>query len=236
MNGTIWTWLDTIQEGRRACAWRGSMIKVIDRLILSELFLARLKLTRGDAVGAADILSQAETNGAPKNFTQRLADIVAVQAFILLRQRALLQPFSWTHRYDLPLMLGQYDLPFMRARVLGPGRPSTALAVLEPLHQQAEAKRMGDERPKAMVHRWSLCAHGEKDKAVRLLGEALALAEPGGFIRLFVDEGYQRPGYCPKHTRGISPDYIGRLQAVFDAEKRKNEDKPDLLPSHLPSP
>jgi len=28
-----------------------------------------------------------------------------------------------------------------------------------------------------------------KDRAVQLLGEALALAEPGGFIRLFVDEG-----------------------------------------------
>ena len=35
----------------------------------------------------------------------------------------------------------------------------------------------------------ALHAHGEKDKAVQLLGEALALAEPGGFIRIFVDEG-----------------------------------------------
>ena len=32
-------------------------------------------------------------------------------------------------------------------------------------------------------------AKGEKDPAVQRLGEALALAEPGGFIRLFVDEG-----------------------------------------------
>ena len=32
-------------------------------------------------------------------------------------------------------------------------------------------------------------AQGEKDKAVQMLGGALALAEPGGFIRLFVDEG-----------------------------------------------
>ena len=35
----------------------------------------------------------------------------------------------------------------------------------------------------------ALHAHGEKDKAVQLLGDALALAEPGGFIRIFVDEG-----------------------------------------------
>jgi LuxR family maltose regulon positive regulatory protein len=32
----------------------------------------------------------------------------------------------------------------------------------------------------------ALQAHGEQDKAVHLLCDALALAEPGGFIRLFV--------------------------------------------------
>ncbi len=53
-----------------------------------------------------------------------------------------------------------------------------------------EAKGWQDERLKVMVlQAVALHAHGEKDKAVQLLGEALALAEPGGFIRLFVDEG-----------------------------------------------
>jgi LuxR family maltose regulon positive regulatory protein len=32
-------------------------------------------------------------------------------------------------------------------------------------------------------------AHGDKEKAMELLGEVLAWAEPEGFIRLFVDEG-----------------------------------------------
>ena len=53
-----------------------------------------------------------------------------------------------------------------------------------------EARGWADERLKVMVlQAVALHAHGEKDKAVQLLGEALALAEPGGFIRLFVDEG-----------------------------------------------
>ncbi len=68
--------------------------------------------------------------------------------------------------------------------------PSTALAVLEPLRQQMEAKGWKDERLKVMVlQAVAHHAHGEKDVAVQLLGEALALAEPGGFIRIFVDEG-----------------------------------------------
>ena len=54
-----------------------------------------------------------------------------------------------------------------------------------------EAKGWQDERLKVMVLQAVALqrAHGEKDQAVQLLGEALALAEPGGFIRLFVDEG-----------------------------------------------
>ena len=47
-----------------------------------------------------------------------------------------------------------------------------------------------DERLKVMVlQALAFHAHGEKDKAVQLLGDALVLAEPGGFIRIFVDEG-----------------------------------------------
>jgi LuxR family maltose regulon positive regulatory protein len=53
-----------------------------------------------------------------------------------------------------------------------------------------EAKGWQDERLKVMVlQAVAHHAHGEKDEAVRLLSDALALAEPEGFIRLFVDEG-----------------------------------------------
>ena len=36
-------------------------------------------------------------------------------------------------------------------------------------------------------------------------------------------------------ARGIMPDYIGKLLAAFEAEKRKSEDKPDLSLPYLPS-
>ena len=112
----------------------------------------------------------------------RMPEVVAVQVLMLLRQGSL------TAAADLAQ---QYDLPMSRARVLlSQGNPSTALAVLGPYRQQVEAKNWQDERLKVMVlHAVALHAHGEMDKAVQLLGEALALAEPGGFIRIFVDEG-----------------------------------------------
>ena len=77
-----------------------------------------------------------------------------------------------------------------------------------------------DERLKVMVlQAVALLSHGDKDEAVRLLGEALALAEPGGFIRIFVDEGMPMARLLSEAAaHGIMPDYTGRLLAAFEAE------------------
>jgi LuxR family maltose regulon positive regulatory protein len=84
-----------------------------------------------------------------------------------------------------------HDLPFSQARVfLARGDAPGALAVLEPLRQQMEAKGWADELLKVRVlQAIALHVHGEKNKAVQLLSDILALAKPGGYVRLFVDEG-----------------------------------------------
>jgi LuxR family maltose regulon positive regulatory protein len=49
-----------------------------------------------------------------------------------------------------------------------------------------------------------------------VLGEALALAEPGGFIRTFVDEGPPMARLISEAVgHGIAPDYGRRLLASF---------------------
>jgi LuxR family maltose regulon positive regulatory protein len=128
------------------------------------------------------MLAETEQSVRKNNFVHRIPEVAAAQALVLLRQGKLPEAahLAQTH-----------DLPFSQARVhLAQGDPSAALAVLEPLRQQMEAKDWQDERLEVMVlQAVAHHAHGEKDKAVQLLGEALALAEPGGFIRIFVDEG-----------------------------------------------
>jgi LuxR family maltose regulon positive regulatory protein len=93
-----------------------------------------------------------------------------------------------------------------------------------------EAKNWVDEQLKIMVLQTvALQAHDEKDKAVQLLGEALALAEPGGFIRLFVDEGEPMAQLLLEAgSQGVNLDYIGKLLAAFEAEVQTSEDKPGL--------
>ncbi|MCJ7550293.1 MAG: LuxR family transcriptional regulator, partial [Anaerolineae bacterium] len=178
-----WNDLDAAhQHGQQALQLARQSDRVIDRFIFSEVFLARLKLARGDVAGAAAMLAEAEQSARQNNFVQRIPEVAAVQVLVLLRQGDLAAAahLAQTH-----------GLPFSQARVLiAQGDPSATLALLSPLRRQMEAKGWVDEQLKVMVlQSVALLAHGEKDKAVQLLSKALALAEPGGFIRLFVDEG-----------------------------------------------
>jgi LuxR family maltose regulon positive regulatory protein len=170
------------QHGQQSLRLAQQWDRVIDRFIVCEVFLARLKLARGDADGAAAILAETEQSVRQHNFVNRIPDVVAQQVIVLLHQGNL----------DAAAHLAQtHELPFSQALVyLAQGDPSAALSVLEPLRQQMEAKGWADELLKVMVLQTiALHAHGEKDKAAQLLGEALALAEPGGYVRIFVDEG-----------------------------------------------
>jgi LuxR family maltose regulon positive regulatory protein len=73
----------------------------------------------------------------------------------------------------------------------------------------------------------------DKDKALQALGRALALAEPGGFIRIFVDEGVPMAKLLREAAdRRMMPDYVSKLLAVFNAEPQ-GENKSDL-PSTQP--
>jgi LuxR family maltose regulon positive regulatory protein len=67
---------------------------------------------------------------------------------------------------------------------------------------------------------------------VQLLGDALALAKPGDFIRIFVDEGIPMARLLSEvAARGIMPDYVGTLLAVFESEEHKSEYRSYLPPA-----
>ncbi len=189
----------------------------IDRFVVCEVFLARLKLAQGDVAGAAARLSEASQSARQQNFVYRIPEVAAAQVLTLLRQGSLSAAAHLAQSHELPLS---------QARVyLAQGDPSAALAVLQAWRQQVEAKGWQDERLKVMVlQAVALQAHGEKDQAVQLLCDALALAEPGGFIRLFVDEGLPMAHLLSEtEALGMLPDYIGKLLAAFEAEKQQGE-------------
>jgi LuxR family maltose regulon positive regulatory protein len=218
-----WNDLDAAeQHGQQSLKLARQYDKKIDRFIISEVFLARLKLARGDVAGAASMLSQTEQTARQYNYALRLPEIAAAQVQVLLKQNNLAATAGLTRRFELPLS---------QARVLlAQGDSTAALDVLEAYYRQVEVKNWQDERLKVLVlHAIALRAHGEKDKAVQLLGEALTLAEHGGFIRLFVDEGAPMAQLIREAaSQGIMSTYTGKLLSAFDAEQRKSEGKPAL--------
>ncbi len=221
-----WNDLDAAeQHGEQSLKLARQYEKVIDRFLICEVFLARLKLAQGDVDGAAAILTQASLSAREQNFVHRIPEIAAAQVLTLLRQGNLAAAAHLAETHELRIS---------QARIhLAQGNASAALGVLELLRQQVEAKAWEDERLKVMVLQ-AVAFHklGEKDKAVQLLGDALVLAEPEGFIRIFVDEGTSMAHLLSEAAaQGIMPDYVGNLLAIFEAKKQKSEDKTDLRPA-----
>jgi LuxR family maltose regulon positive regulatory protein len=214
-----WNELDTASwHGRQGLHLARQYESVVDRFIICEVFLARLGLAAGDTDGAAALLAEAAESALHNNFVYRIPEVAAVQVLMLLRQGSLAAAAHLAETHDLPLS---------RARVyLAQGDAGGALALLEPWRRQVEVKGWADERLKVLLlQALALQAQGEQSQAVQVLLEALALAEPGGYIRLFVDEGAPMAHLLASAwAEARMLGYIGRVLAVWKAEQQKDED------------
>ena len=213
-----WNDLDAAEEhGERGLQLARQYDSAIDRFILCELILARVALARGQVAAAAARLEELAATARRRGFLHRLPEIAALQVPVLLRQG---------HVEAAARLAGTFDLPQGRARVLlAQNEPSAALALLEPLRGQMEANGWKDEHLKVLVLlALALHAKGREDEALRLLVEAMGLAEGGGFIRLFLDEGAPMARLLSAAAaRGMMPAYAGRLLAAFAAESEVRE-------------
>jgi LuxR family transcriptional regulator, maltose regulon positive regulatory protein len=196
----------------------------IDRFMLCEVLLARLQLAQGDVTGAATRLAEAAQSARQPNFVNRIPEVAAVQVLVCLRQDNLAAAAHLAQTHQLPLSLARVSL--------AQGDTSAALRVLESWREQVEAKGWQDERLRVLVlQAVILDAHGEQNQAVHLLYDALRLSEPGGFIRLFVDEGRPMARLLSQAAAlGRMPDYIGKLLATYPAEEQKSKGSAARLP------
>ena len=120
----------------------------------------------------------------------------------------------------------------MLARVLlAQGRPGQALALLDRLHAAAAAQdRTGSLIEVGALRALALAASGEEAAAVDALAEALTLACPQGYVRVFADEGppmaallarliaAQRAGQA---AAAVPLGCLARLQRAFGAGHRR---------------
>lgn len=224
-----WNDLEVAQAYGQQCLQLTQQMENVDTFAAYGVFLARLLLAQGDVPGAVDALAEAEAFVHRQNFAFRMPDVAEAQVLTLLRQGNLAAAATLAQKHELPRS---------QARVyLAQGEPAAALALLEPLRQQMDAKGWRDEQLKMMLlqaiahdavahdtvahNAGAVQADGETEKALQQLADALALAEPEGFIRLFVDEGVPMKHLLSEATaRGMMPDYVDKLLAAFAVEKQ----------------
>jgi LuxR family maltose regulon positive regulatory protein len=107
---------------------------------------------------------------------------------------------------------------FSQARLsIGQGRPAEALATLEQLRpgMQGQERRAGLIELR-MLEALALQARGEGARAIAALEDALDMAGPEGYVRLFVDEGQLMARLLRRAAaQGVAPEYVGRLLAAF---------------------
>jgi LuxR family maltose regulon positive regulatory protein len=113
-----------------------------------------------------------------------------------------------------------YESILLARTLLLLGRPSEALPVLEAhaamleQHGRGQSRRMIEVQ---MLQALALQAEGRLEQALASLETALAIAEPGGFVRTLVDEGEPMLQLLRQAaTRGIAPEYTSKLVAAFE--------------------
>ena len=138
-----WNDLDAAEEHGRQCLQVSRQMDSADTFVSYAVFLARLRLARGDVPGAVAILDEAEAFARQHDFLFRGGDIAAARVLTLLRQGRLAAAAQLAQAHELPISQARVDL----AR----GDANAALVVLEPWQQHVETAGWTDRRLEVLI-------------------------------------------------------------------------------------
>jgi LuxR family transcriptional regulator, maltose regulon positive regulatory protein len=185
----------------------------VDRFILSELHMARIKLAKGLVEAASSRLEALTAAAAAPHFRHRLPEIDELRAFALLRAGDIAAAEA---------LAGNAEHPMILARVrLAKGEARAAASLLESLRSEAAARGWLDSELRVQAPLTiALEACGRGGEALRLLAGMLEKSEAESFIRLFLDEGEPMKNLIARGASlGALPSYGDKILAAFAAER-----------------
>lgn len=196
--------------------------------------MARVREAQGDLNGALDLLHAAE-NLYVSDFFLDVRPAAALKARVLVAQGRLGEALDWAQEKGLS---AADDLCYERefehitlARVLLARYKSDRtdrfmLEAMGLLNRLLQAAEQGERTGCAIeIHVLQALAHhmqGDIPAALVPLERALTLAEPEGYIRIFVDEGRPMAALLEAAVKqGIAPNYVrGLLESLGNVEVR----------------
>jgi LuxR family maltose regulon positive regulatory protein len=203
--------------------------------------LARIRQAQGDLDGALQLLEEAE-RVYDGNFSPNVRPVATRKTRVWISQGRLDEALCWTREQGLtvenePGYLREFD-HITLARVLlachqsdhADGSIAEIVMLLERLLKAAqEGGRKGSGIEILLLQALAYHAQGDLPAALLALQHALALAEPQGYVRMFLDEGLRMMQLLREASaREIIPEYTDKLLTAFEAEPWRSEDKPDL--------
>lgn len=197
---------------------------------------AQIKTAEGDLDGALDQLHTAERL-FKRDPIPDMRPVAAQKARIWLRQGSVAAAVVWADDHGLS---ADDELSYLRefehltlVRIwLAEGQPDAikqAERLLSRLQQAAEAEGRGRSVIEILIlQALARQAQGDLEGATAVLDQALTLAEPERYVRLFVDEGAAiRPLLAACLTRGAASEYTTRLMQAIDPTPDTDAAPPD---------
>jgi LuxR family maltose regulon positive regulatory protein len=196
--------------------------------------LARIRQARGDAAAALEAMGEAGQVELSPQVVALLNPVPSQRALLLLAQGDVSAAAQWAKTAGLSPE-DEPDYPrepayLLLARVLlAQDRPGPALMLLQQLLATAASQgRIGNVIEIQALRALALVARGDPAGALGALAEAVTLACPQGYVRVFADEGAAMRALLTRLSaarkdlrapaRDIDPDYLaGLLRACGQA-------------------
>jgi ATP/maltotriose-dependent transcriptional regulator MalT len=225
----------------------GTSCTLVDWPYHQSVTQARWKEFEGNLDAALELLEEARRVYV-RTLMPDAHPVEALKARIDLKQGRLSKAQNWVREQGLAIddeisYLREFDLITL-ARVLVAEYQSTraesvirdVLHLLDRLLADAEAgQRTGSVIEILILQALAHDTRGHRAKAVGSLRRAVALAEPEGYMRIFVDEGSAMAELLAglNESSGTAKDYIHKLLNAFE---KKNELHPTPKPQPLIDP
>ena len=190
-----WNDLDSAEQSILKGIELGKAGGNLDIVMTGYGWLSRVKQSRGDLAGAWAAMKAYEEIAISFKVPIMSLGTGARKARLLLAQGDLAPVEEWARQYESftekdPAFLDEFSMITLARLRLAQSRITEANELLEQYREDAEAaERLGSVIEILMLEGFGFAAQGEQQQAMASLERALTLAEPEGYIRLFVDEG-----------------------------------------------
>jgi LuxR family transcriptional regulator, maltose regulon positive regulatory protein len=217
--------------------------EMIVALYVAYAVLMRVYQAQGERDAARQAFQKSEAALA-QNYTSYRRDIFLIAEWVQFWlaagqvERATLwaQELVQQPREPSPLAWEREDVA--RARILlAQKKPTEALWLLKPL--QSSAQRQERWRHVIEMKALQALAHSmgdQEQEALAALAQAVQLAEPEGYIRIFVDEGVPMASLLSRlreqENKQVPSAYLDTVLAVFPQNSRTHEDPDERVGQH----